>query len=261
MLSTLTMRSELLALRDLSNVVFHQGYAVQTTPDEPDYWMGNQVIVTDPDMTAAQAISAFETHLSFAKHRAIVWDIAGLDPEPIKATFDPLGYEADTFDTLVLDTEIAPATLPNGLVIRLLDGDADWAASHQLQCEIGQEEGRPAESHSIYLAKRKITQHTQKNKGYEQWYGDFENDHMMSQMGMMHDHDIARYQSVETRASHRRRGICSALLRHVGLWALDRAPDAKLVIVAEADSAAGRLYRRMGFAHAETLVGVVKPGY
>lgn len=80
-------------------------------------------------------------------------------------------------------------------------------------------------------------------------------------MGMFHDAHIARYQSVETRATHRRRGICSALLRHCALWALGRAPEVQVVIVAEADTNAGRLYRSMGFAHAETIYGVVRDGY
>jgi predicted GNAT family acetyltransferase len=80
-------------------------------------------------------------------------------------------------------------------------------------------------------------------------------------MGIFHDQKIARYQSVETRASHRKRGICSALLRHSALWALGRAPNADVLIVAEADSNAGRLYRNMGFAHAETIFGVARDGY
>ena len=81
------------------------------------------------------------------------------------------------------------------------------------------------------------------------------------QLGMFHDDSIALYQSVETRATHRRRGICSALLRHAALWALGRAPNAVVVIVAEADTDEGRLYCKMGFAHSETIYGIVQDGY
>jgi hypothetical protein len=31
--------------------------------------------------------------------------------------------------------------------------------------------------------------------------------------------------------------------------------------VAEADTDAGRLYRKVGFAHAETIYGIVRDGY
>jgi GNAT superfamily N-acetyltransferase len=69
---------------------------------------------------------------------------------------------------------------------------------------------------------------------------------------------LHRSQSVETRETHRRRGIASAVLRHAALWALDRTPVAKVIIVAEMDSDAGRLYRSMGFEHAETIHGVIR---
>jgi hypothetical protein len=72
---------------------------------------------------------------------------------------------------------------------------------------------------------------------------------------------VTRFQSVETCAAHRRRGICAALLSYASVWAADRAPDATQVIVAEADSDAGRLYRSQGFAHVETLVEATHRGY
>lgn len=93
------------------------------------------------------------------------------------------------------------------------------------------------------------------------WFGAFEGDQLVAHMGMFHDDTVARYQAVETRATHRGRGICAALLSHVSAWAASRAPDAVQVIVAEADSDAGRLYRRQGFAPTETLVEVTHRGY
>lgn len=90
-------------------------------------------------------------------------------------------------------------------------------------------------------------------------FGAFYGDELVAQMGIFHDAQIARYQSVETRVTHRRRGVCSALLRHAAQWALRRAQQT--VVVAEADSDAGRLYRRMGFSPTETLYGVIGDGY
>jgi hypothetical protein len=44
-------------------------------------------------------------------------------------------------------------------------------------------------------------------------------------------------------------------------WAAARAPQATQVIVAEADSDAGRLYRWAGFTHSEILVEAGRAGY
>lgn len=116
-------------------------------------------------------------------------------------------------------------------------------------------------SYAPYLARRNAGRRAQIAKGLGQWFGAFDGDRIVASMGMFHDDRIARYQSVETRATHRKRGICSALLRHCALWALGRAPNADVVIVAEPDTDAGRLYRRMGFSHAETIYGMLRDGH
>lgn len=261
MLRTITMSSELLALTGFSTLEDFGSYAVQRTASEPNYWVGNQIIVKDMELPVLDTVSIFERHFPDARHRSIVWDQNGMDPKLISDALTPLGFEVDAFDALVLKDRLSDAQTPGGITLRPLMTEADWDQSCDLQCEIGQEEGYPIETHAPFVARRNETRRNQIEQGLGQWFGAFEGDLLVAQMGMMHDDKVARYQSVETRKSHRRRGICAALLRYTGLWALDRAPDADLVIVAQADSDAGRLYRRMGFAHFEIVVGAVKSGY
>ncbi len=261
MIQSLALRSDVLAMRGLSEFVQHPGYIAQRTPAEPDYWMGNQLILSRPDHPAKDAFAAFDTQFPAAAHKSFVWDVPGMSPDQIDPAFAALGCDVDTFDTLALSGDIAAAPTPDGIVMRSLKGDADWDASFALQMEIGIEEGRPKETYSGYARRRNHARRQQIADGLGAWFGAFDGDRLVAQMGMFHDQAIARYQHVETRKSHRRRGICAALLRHSCLWALGRAPSAKVVIVAQADSAAGRLYRRMGFAHAETLVEALKRGY
>jgi ribosomal protein S18 acetylase RimI-like enzyme len=134
----------------------------------------------------------------------------------------------------------------------------DWTKAEALQAKIGLEDGRVPKFYGPYLARRNAGRRDQITKGIGQWFGAFDGDRIVAQLGMFHDGSLARYQSVEIRATHRRRGICSALLRQA---ALGRAPNADVVIVAEADTDAGRLYRKVGFAHAETIYGIVRDGY
>jgi len=150
---------------------------------------------------------------------------------------------------------------PEGIQLRPLQGDADWAASETLAAQIAIEEGYDPTVHTPFLRRRNVTRRAQIADGLGAWFGAFDGDQLVGQMGMLHDDAIARFQSVETRATHRRRGICTALLGHVSAWAKDRAPEATQVIIAEADSDAGRLYRRAGFALTETLVEATKRGY
>ncbi len=259
-LTSLTMRSELLTLAGISHLTQHDGYCVQSTPTEPDFWMGNQLILSDKILSTPDAFAIFEQHFPDATHRSVVWDVPNLDTAKISGVAD-LGCKLDGFDAMTLQGDLRDVPTPDGIVFRAVETAQDWAKAEHLQAEIGIEEGRNPVTHGPYLARRNAGRREQIAKGIGQWFGAFDGEDIVAQMGMFHDDSIARYQSVETKATHRKRGICSALLRHTALWALGRAPDATVVIVAEADSAAGRLYRHMGFAHAETLYGVVRDGY
>jgi len=261
MIKTLGLSSELLVMEGMCKVTDYGGYVVQETPSEPNYWVGNQLILRSASIDADMAEAQFAQHFPKAHHVAMVWDLPQIAPGDIDPGFVAKGWEVESFDVLALPGPIAQAAVPEGITIRAISGAQDWDQSLDLMLEIGVEDGHPKDSHRGFLARRNVSRRMQIDKGLGQWFGAFEGDHLVAQMGMFHDASVARYQSVETRASHRRRGICAALLRHCCLWALGRAPGAKPVIVAEADSDAGRLYRRMGFAPAEVLVGVLKPGY
>ncbi|WP_044037563.1 GNAT family N-acetyltransferase [Octadecabacter arcticus] len=94
----------------------------------------------------------------------------------------------------------------------------DWTKAEALQAEVGLEDGRDPKFYGPYLARRNAGRRDQITKGISQWFGAFDGYRIVAQLGMFHDDSIARYQYVETRATHRRRGICSALLR----WAVRR---------------------------------------
>ncbi len=260
-MKSLALRSELLVMDGLTRLIDHGDYWVQETPAEPDFWMGNQLILKHTDIDVASAEAAFTAHFPDAKHRAMVWDVPGLVASEAAPPFEAVGYERDVCDALTLTGEISPAEPPKGITLRPLLSEADWGQALALSLEIGVEEGHPADSHIGYLQRRSAGRRQQVARDLGQWFGAFEGDLLVAQMGIFHDAAVARYQHVETRQSHRRRGICAALLRHCCFWALDRAPHATPVIVADADGDAGRLYRRMGFAHTETITGVLLKGY
>lgn len=260
MLRSLTMRSELLTLSGVSHLEPGEGYVVQRTPSEPDFWFGNQLILPDAQRTPSETFALFETHFPDASHRAVVWDNPDMKRDDI-SDFEALGAKIEAVDALSLQGPLRQVPTPAGISLRALEQEADWAQALELAVEIGIEEGYDLPTHEPYLAGRIANRRASIARGLGQWFGAFDGDVLVAQMGMFHDVQVARYQAVETRMSHRKRGICSALLRHAALWAVDRAPDVQVVIVAEEGSAAGRLYRSMGFAHAETIFGVMKPGY
>ena len=257
-LTSLTVSSEVLTLSGISQLTQHDGYCVQATPSEPVYWMGNQLILQRQDFEYDDLMGLFAAHFPDAEHRCFVWDVPGMTRQSVPAEFADNEFQSEDVDALMLGDTLRVVDVPEGIVIRPLQSDTDWAAALALQIEITIEEGHDKTGYRTYLEGRNQSRRVQIAKGLGQWFGAFEGDLLVCQMGMFHNTQVARYQSVETRKTHRRRGICSALLSYAAHWALDRAPDAKVVIVAEMESDAGRLYRSMGFEHVETIHGVMR---
>ncbi len=255
MFRSIGLASDALIMRGLSVFEEHSNRIVMRTPDEPDYWHGNLVIMRelgDP----VDDVAYFARDFPDASHLTVVWDVPGLDPAPLSAALP--GLEVETFDVLSLQDPIRHAAVPAGIGLRVV---TDWDGLLALQLEAAKDEGYDLAVHQGYLERRNAALRAQIAADCGQWFGAFDGDLIVGTLGIFHDDSVARYQSVITRASHRRRGICAALLTYACHWAQHRAPDAIPVIVAEAESNAGRLYRRMGFALTETLVEATKRGY
>ncbi len=259
-LRSLGLHSDFVSMKGFSTLEAYPLGIVMRTPSEPHYWSGNVLIKQDHVVDPAADIAFFKEQFPQCAHVKILWDTPCPSLDVLAGVF-PDGYAVDSYDVLTLDRPVPRITPPQGIVLRVLGPDADWAASEALAAEIAAEEGYDPAVHAPFLRRRYNVRRAQVADDLGAWFGAFEGDQLVAHMGMFHDDTVARYQAVETRATHRRRGICAALLSHVSAWAASRAPDAVQVIVAEADSDAGRLYRRQGFAPTETLVEVTHRGY
>ncbi len=259
MLRSLGLRSDMLSMTGVSTLEPHPLGHIMRTPSEPTYWSGNVLIRDTFEVQPDIDIAAFHAAFPDASHVKILWDTPGPDVNAMQAAFDD-PFEVDTYDVLTLSGVAVASATPVGVTLRSFC-DNDWDASALLAAEIAAEEGYDPAVHTPFLNRRNTTRRQQIADGLGEWFGAFEGSQLVAQMGMFHDNGVARFQSVETRKSHRRMGICAALLAHVSGWANARAPVATQVIIAQADSNAGRLYRRAGFAHTETLVEAGRPGY
>ena len=182
-------------------------------------------------------------------------------PSSAESKLRPLGYDVSTYESLTREGPIPTQPVPNGISIRQLESDQDWAQLMANQKRLGREEGRDPASHDPYLERRYQAQRARIGRGGGAWFGAFDGDILAGGMGMFCGNGLARYQSVETRSDYRRQGICAALLSHASHWAESATPAARQVIVTDADSDAGRLYARVGFRPTERLVDAILPGY
>ena len=257
-MKSLEFATDLLVLSGRTEVEGHSDRIIQRTPDEPHFWFGNRTIFRDAPRDISKLIAQFQADHPDARHICLSWDIPNLplaEVEPVLAGRDLTVEQADT---LTLTGALHRAPMPDGLTLRAFEHEKDWTQSEEIAFHQSLAEGYPEPGLRRFHAERTRQRQTQITKGLGQWFGAFDGDTLAGDMGIFHDDQLIRYQHVQTHPDYRRRGICSALLAHALDWAQARAPQATPVIVAEADSDAGRLYRRAGFALAETTISAYR---
>lgn len=245
-----------------TQVVSHfDGYSVVRTPSQPDYWFGNCLIERTIPTSAAETIAKFKRVVDGADHICIQWDIADFDLGPMAADFEAAGLKVERSEFLALSGEMVTPPAPSDFEFRALQ-DADWDQSVDLQLAVDIElENRDPVQHRPYLERRMKARRSQIARGRGQWFGAFDGDLLVGDLGIFCDDRVARYQSVQTRATHRKRGVCSALLRMAHDWAKDRSPNARVLIAADADDTPRLLYRKVGFQPFETITAAMKGSY
>jgi len=211
---------------------------VVRTPDDPSYYDGNLLVFPAP-LSAGELpawLARFGEELADIRHRSFRWDGPPGDPGQLVAA----GFTVDVHQVMIADDLIAPAT---SLPIRALTPD-EVAATHVLAFAMAEHH------HDDYrtFLRRRATWHAQLvARGDARFWGAFDGDACIASVGLVELGDLARFQDVRTAPVYRRRGIAGALLAA----AAQGTRASRLVIVAQPDSAAARLYERVGFRDVE----------
>ncbi|MDO5722789.1 MAG: GNAT family N-acetyltransferase [Flaviflexus sp.] len=238
-------RSDLeIAWRSGATINDRGDYLILATPDAPTYHWGNVIYVTGGDVNDAERWKAvFERSFPHA-----TWISIGLPEAPDPAPYEAAGMEVSAEDELT-SSELTgdPGAHPDYEFRPLRQ--ADWEGWIDMQVAGSSEEDRAGESrddYATFLADKAALNRRLIEAGDLQYFGAFADSGIAASLGIARLGELARYQSVFTAPEHRRRGLASHLLHVAAAWAGQRGAST-FVIVAEADSDAGRIYRRSGF--------------
>lgn len=235
-----------------SAVQERDGWVVVRTPEIPTYWWGNFLLSAVPMQPGAgrRWESAFTRFFPDAGHRAFGVDSAdgdAGDPGEITA----LGLSVELSEVLVGSAVRQPANV--SVACRLLDGPADWEQAMRLRLDT--DDGPRSSLHRQFLQARVAQEQRVVAGGHGGWFGAFADGRMVSGLGVFSDGaGVARYQSVMTAPDWRRRGLASRLLFLAGEYAREVLHADTLVIVADPDGPALKLYRSLGFTGVQRQV-------
>jgi ribosomal protein S18 acetylase RimI-like enzyme len=250
---SLGYRTDLAILALEGSQVTDQGdHLVIRTEGNPDYWWGNFLLLRDLKPGSGPGwLASFSAQFPDARHTAF-----GLD-QTDSGSVDPGELAGMTLERNAVMTAAAVHAPPHpntGAVIRTLAGDADWRQSFELAAAVhaGESGGDEGFLAAQLKAKRALTE-----AGHGAWFGAFLDGTLVAQLGLVTGvAGLARYQSVETHPAARRRGLAGTLVWHAGAAAIAAGTRA-LVMVADPDDVAIRVYRTVGFTETESQLGFI----
>lgn len=230
----------------------HGDHRVLVTPECPDYWEGNCLLLDEPPATAddrpavwATALACWRsalaaTPLAATRHPLVRWE--STDARPIAPALLPRGATHAQDTVHVLDGWCKPTRPVPAVACRPASSDDDWNAIIEMVLGAAHEERHVQYVHWSYAKARKTFA-----RAASTWWTARDRDVLVGSLGLFRGDGFARFQELETREAHRGRGIASLLIARA--LAERPATDASPVyIVAETGAAPERLYRRLGFA-------------
>ncbi len=249
-----------LALLELSGSVLEDrgDHVVVTTPDNPTFWWGNFVLLSGPPADAADArqwLGVFEAAFPVAEHRTFGIDGTSGTAENASPFVD-LGLQAEV-SSVMTATAVHPPPRPNtDAIYRPLESDVDWEQQVELTMA-----GEPEGYTSLEFSAGRARQHRLLcEAGHGQYWGAFEGGRLLSSMGLFRaSPGLARFQTVKTHPDARGRGLAGTLVHEISRFGFAELDAETLVMVADPEYLAIRVYRSVGFADTEVQVGVEKP--
>jgi ribosomal protein S18 acetylase RimI-like enzyme len=228
-------------------------HLVVRTPRNPTFYWGNFLVldaVPPPERIDAW-LDRFVAALPGARHRAIAFDRPDGTVDEL-AAFAERGFTVNA-SSVMTARSVQPPPHPNTeATCRPLSSDDDWAQSVALTlaCHDGYEE-----NHVEFVNLRVESNRELVTGGHGAWFGAFVDGRLVSQMGLVRAGDgLARFQSVETGPAFRRRGLAGTLVHHLGEVGFAELGAETLVMVADPNDDAVRVYRTVGFNEAESAL-------
>lgn len=257
-LHSLGYRSDLL-FTDFDGKVENRGsYLVVRTLSNPNFFWGNLLIFDRPpqesDFEEWKALFTREFTNPSIYHMTFAWDSPTGEIGNV-ARFVENGFELQKQVVLAATSVHEPPYINSSLIVRPLLTDAEWDQMVSIQMDSAHSHLSKAEWKSFYESQsaRYRKMHL---AGLGYWFGGFLDDKLVAGLGIFHNGEIGRYQIVCTHPEYTRRGICGTLVFRSAQFAFQEMNLTKLIMCADQEYHAARIYESVGFLPVQNEYGV-----
>lgn len=253
---SLGRRTDLMLARFAGEVLDRGAYVVVRTPSNPTYHWGNYLIFRAPPC-AGDYERWMELHerefprpAAGPAHRLLAWDaVDGELGHPDE--FLAHGMRLDQ-GVVLTARELVPPPRPNdALEVRRIQEPDEWRAVIEEQVLTRAPE-YPEDAYRTFQERHFESYREMSLAGLGDWYGAYLDGQLVGDLGIYHEAGLARFQSVCTRPSHRRRGVCGTLVQQAACLLRERAEIHTFVMEADPEYHAARIYESVGFRRTES---------
>jgi hypothetical protein len=244
----LGLETDLLLHSETGLVELRDDYIVVRTPDAPEYFFGNVLIL--PQRPMASDLKRLEHDFAqligsppLIAHRTFAWSESADSVVTLDA-FVEQGYDATVCRVLVAHPDdIRPVTTNSLVKVRAFAVQQDWDDWSRMQLA---DMPNPTDITSRrYIAHQQTAYRSLIDRGLGNWWGAFIGDEQVGSLGLFFLDGLGRFQSVITGSQHRNKNICKTLVS--GVIGRIAGRSNRLVIVADETYHAGNIYQAMGF--------------
>jgi GNAT superfamily N-acetyltransferase len=258
-LRSLAWRTDLIFPRFDGEILDRGHYLVIRTPSNPTFYWGNFLLFDRPPAPGdeerwprlfAEEIGAPPQ----VQHQTFGWDSPEGDAAAAHA-FVERGFRLIHSSVLTASSVSPPPRESTEIAVRTLESDEDWRQATENQIRCRDLEHREA-GYRVFKEAEMRRYRAMALAGRGAWFGAFLGGTLVADLGIYQDESLGRFQTVETHPDFRRRGYAGTLVFKAARHALGQMGVETLVLVADADSAAERLYSSVGFLPREQEVGL-----
>lgn len=266
-------RTHLLFPRFDGQIEDRGNHLVVRTPHNPTYWWGNFLLFEHPPKAGEvdDWIAAFDATIRMEQPESthLTFGIAGGGDFEVPADFAAAGLvkERTTILTLsrgLLDPAVPP--LSRDFQIRALELPARIGQVVELDAAINAGE-HPEPGYSAFREREMQRYTAMQDAGLGHWFGVFartpRGEQLVASCGLFREKraagSISRFQDVGTHPEWRQRGLATALVHAVARHGFEVMADETIVIGADPDDRAIRIYETVGFEPEGDIYSLVRP--
>jgi ribosomal protein S18 acetylase RimI-like enzyme len=255
-LQSLGYKSQLIFLHFDGKVEDRGDYLVMRSLTNPNYFWGNLLVFDraprENDFEAWTKLFQREFTDPRIYHVTLAWD----SPEKgdtSQFTKKDFLLEGNT----VLSTKIVnpPPKFHPKLEVRPLESAKEWERMIEIQVSSAHDHLPRAEWESFHRAQA-IRYQAMERSGFGHWFGGFLDGKLVTGLGIFHRDGLGRFQTVCTDPQYQRQGLCGTLVYLSSLFALQKMNVRELVMCADPEYHAIKIYESVGFQRRQIDHGV-----